>query len=245
MEVVCIATYVIADIHGEYDMFMELLGKIKLKETDLLYILGDVLDRGPHPIKVLLKLMEMPNAICIAGNHEFMASECLEFLCKEITDASIEALDEKTLDHLVTWQYNGGKTTIEEFHDLDQETRQDVIDFIREFMIYEELTVNEKDYLLVHAGLGNYAPEKDVEDYSLKELVWDKADYEIKYFDDTYVVTGHVPTQTIEGNPKPGYVYRTNNHIAIDCGACFPGGRLAAICLETGEEFYSSANNRE
>ena len=36
-----------------------------------------------------------------------------------------------------------------------------------------------------------------------------------------------------------GYIYRKNNHIAIDCGACFPGGRLAAICLDTGEEFYS------
>lgn len=56
-----IATYVIADIHGEYDKFIELLDKIKLKETDILYILGDILDRGPHPIKTLLKLMKMPN----------------------------------------------------------------------------------------------------------------------------------------------------------------------------------------
>lgn len=62
---VYIATYVISDIHGEYDLFMELLEKINLKEPDTLYVLGDVLDRGPHPVKVLLKLMEMPNAICI------------------------------------------------------------------------------------------------------------------------------------------------------------------------------------
>ena len=39
-------TYVISDIHGEYDKFMELLDKIKLKETDTLYVLGDILDRG-------------------------------------------------------------------------------------------------------------------------------------------------------------------------------------------------------
>ena len=80
------ATYVISDIHGQYDMFMELVDKIKLKETDTLYILGDILDRGPHPIKTIRKLMEMPNAICLVGNHEFMALECLEFLMKEITD---------------------------------------------------------------------------------------------------------------------------------------------------------------
>lgn len=55
-----------SDIHGEYDKFMELLDKIKLKETDTLYILGDILDRGPHPIKTLRKLMDMPNVICIS-----------------------------------------------------------------------------------------------------------------------------------------------------------------------------------
>lgn len=77
-----IATYVISDIHGEYEMFMELLEKIGLEEWDTLYILGDILDRGPHPIKVLLKLMEMPNVCCLVGNHELMAIECLEFLCE-------------------------------------------------------------------------------------------------------------------------------------------------------------------
>ena len=80
------ATYVISDIHGEYERFMELLEEIELKDTDTLYVLGDVLDRGEHPIKVILKLMEMPNAFCIVGNHEVMALECLRFLCQEITD---------------------------------------------------------------------------------------------------------------------------------------------------------------
>ena len=39
------ATYVISDIHGMYSKFIELLNKIKLKDTDTLHILGDVLDR--------------------------------------------------------------------------------------------------------------------------------------------------------------------------------------------------------
>ena len=141
------ATYVISDIHGQYDMFMELIDKIDLKQTDTLYVLGDILDRGPHPIKVLKKLMEMPNAICIVGNHEFMALECLEFLMKEITDMSLEELDEEMLDNLVTWQYNGSKSTIDEFSELSSDEKQDVIDFIKEFLIYEEVTVSDRDYL--------------------------------------------------------------------------------------------------
>ncbi len=234
-----------SDIHGRLDMFEEVLEKINLKDSDTLYILGDVIDRGPNPVKILLKLMEMPNVICLVGNHELMAAECLTFLMKEITDMSIEELDEKTLNNLVTWQYNGSKSTIDEFLALDRETRVEVIEFIKDFSIFEELTVNDTDYILVHAGLGNFSKDKDLEDYSLYDLVWPRADYEIKYFDDIYVISGHTPTQLIEENPNPGFIYRANNHIAIDCGTSFPGGRLAALCLETGEEFYSTPNPEE
>ena len=237
-----IATYVMSDIHGQYDMFMELIDKINLKDTDTLYILGDVLDRGPHPIRTLQKLMEMPNVICLVGNHELMALECLGFLMKEITDSSIEEIDDKTLDNLLTWQLNGCQHTIEEFRKIDAEEKRRVIEYIRETSIYEKMSVNGKNYLLVHAGLGNYSPEKDIADYSLHELIWMRADYDVQYFSDTYVVTGHTPTQNIKANLHPGYVYRKNNHIAIDCGATFPGGRLAAVCLDTGEEYYSSQN---
>ena len=85
-----------------------------------------------------------------------------------------------------------------------------------------------------------------MDEYTLKELVWDRPNYNRKYFEDILLVTGHTPTQLIdENNENPGYIYKKNNHIAIDCGASFPGGRLAAICLETGEEFYSSDNMEE
>ena len=57
---------------------------------------------------------------------------CLQFLNKEITDASIEGLDEEILDNILTWQYNGSKSTIDEFRELDSETKQDVTDFIKE-----------------------------------------------------------------------------------------------------------------
>lgn len=44
---------------------------------------------------------------------------------------------------------------------------------------------------------------------------------------------------TIKDNSRPGCIYQRNHHIAIDCGARYSGGRLAAICLNTGEQFYS------
>ena len=99
---------------------------------------------------------------------------------------------------------------------------------------------------MVHAGLGNFSPQKDIEEYSLHDLVWERADYEKCYFEDMYVVSGHTPTQLIEENPRPGFIYQKNHHIASECGACFPDGRLAAFCLDTGEEFYvENAKDKE
>lgn len=45
-----------------------------------------------------MKIMKMPNAICLAGNHEYMALQCLPFLMKEITEMSIDQLNEKMLN---------------------------------------------------------------------------------------------------------------------------------------------------
>ena len=203
-----ISVYAIADIHGEYDLFMELLDKIALKDSDTLYVIGDVVDRGPHPVKVLQQMMLMPNVIPLAGNHELMAMECLSFLNEEITDESIASLEPEMLDNLLVWQKNGSASTLDEFTRLDPEERLDILDYLSEFQLYEQVQVNGQKYLLVHAGLGGFDPEKDIEDYSLKEIVWDRAEYDICYYKDKYVITGHTPTRYIYNNPNPGYSER-------------------------------------
>lgn len=232
-------TYVISDIHGCYDAYMEMLEKINFSKEDMLYVLGDVLDRGPRPIKIILDLMRRPNVVCLAGNHEYMALECLQFLLKEITPENLGELDADMVEKLLAWQQNGSITTTDEFHKLDSVTRRAVVDFIAEFDLYEEVHIEDKVYILVHAGLGNFSPDKEMWEYELDDLVWKRPDYETSYFPDKYVITGHTPTMGIESNPHPGYIYRNNNHIAIDCGAGF-GGKLACLCLETMEEFYVS-----
>lgn len=232
------STYVVSDIHGKYDKFIEVLDKINLKEEDTLYVLGDILDRGKHPIKVMLKLMEMKNVICIVGNHELMAIRCMDFIIQKITETSTDKFDK--YKNFSIWYRNGAKTTIDEFIKLDSKMKFKIIDYMKNFITYEKLYINNKNFLLVHGGLGDFHPDKKIEEYTLDELVWNRVDYDMKYFDDIYLVTGHTPTMLIESNTKPGYIYKANNHIAIDCGACFHGGRLGAICLDTGEEFYSS-----
>lgn len=237
------AKYVISDIHGNFDMFIELIEKINFSESDELYILGDVVDREPHACKTLLWLMAHDNIFPIIGNHELMALPCLRFLIKEISEENIKLIDDKMVKKLLIWQLNGGTATIGEFHKLTNEKQQAIIDYLGEFSAFEEVETGGNTYLLIHGGLDNYEPGKKIEDYTLQDIVWSRADYDIRYFPDKFVVTGHTPTQYIEDNPHPGYIFHKNGHIAIDCGCNKRNGRLAALCLDTGEEFYSSGNN--
>ena len=38
------STYVISDLHGQLELFNQMLDKIQFKETDHLYMLGDAVD---------------------------------------------------------------------------------------------------------------------------------------------------------------------------------------------------------
>lgn len=234
------ATYVIGDIHGEYEQLKTLLKKMHFSDDDYLYVLGDVVDRGKHPIKALQLLMTLPNCTCLIGNHEVMAMKCLKLLKNEITEEFIGSLEEMDMQYLLDWISNGAESTMEEFQNLSRSEQDDILDFIGDFEAYAELTINDQDYVLVHAGLGNnFCYLTPLEDYTLEDFVWYRPDYEIPYYEDKIVVAGHTPTQNIACNPKPGYIFKENNYIILDCCACSRNGRLAGICLETGEEFYS------
>lgn len=143
------------------------------------------------------------------------------------------------MENLINWQCNGGFSTVEEFKLLDHEAKVAVIDFLKKMLAYVRVSINGNDFILVHGGLGNFMPDKSLDDYSVNELAWSRIDYDVQYFRDTYIVAGHTPTQMIKDNPKAGFIYRKNNNIAIDCGAYY-GGRLAALCLDTNEEYYLS-----
>lgn len=69
--------YVISDIHGNYRRFRSVLKQIKLKPTDALYILGDVIDRHPDGIKILRWIMTQSNVKMLLGIHEYMMLRAL------------------------------------------------------------------------------------------------------------------------------------------------------------------------
>lgn len=110
------STYVMSDIHGNYNSYIKMLKKIDFNDQDTLYILGDILDRGPNPIKIILDIMSRTNVEVIAGNHCVMACECFSFLMQEITEDTLSSIDEEMIEKLIIWQRNGSITTTDEFH---------------------------------------------------------------------------------------------------------------------------------
>lgn len=226
--------YAIADVHGYYDKYQAMLKKIQFRDDDTLYVLGDVIDRGPDGIKILKDMMLRPNVIPLLGNHEFMAAMCLPWLLTEITEESLARLDEARVGALQDWMNNGGSPTLRALGKLSQSERTDILDYLREFSLYEEVEVADQSFVLVHAGLGNFLPEKALEDYILEELLFSRPELDTVYWPDRTVIFGHTPTW-YRGSDKR--ILRRGTWIDIDCG-CGSGGPLGCLCLNAMSEFY-------
>ena len=210
--------YIISDIHGCYDQYRMLLEKIHFTEEDKLYVLGDAVDRGPEPIKVLQDMMGRRNIIFIIGNHDFIMYTLMKKLSVEITaDNYDKHLTSEILLAYNQWCQDGGQITAEQFEKLSYSEKLDMLDYIAEASLYEVIKNNGKEYRLVHAGHTNFSPNKDLDEYDLDDFFEERVDYSKRYYPDEniFLVTGHTPTFLIKDWGKTE-VYRKNGHIAMD-----------------------------
>lgn len=217
-------TYVISDLHGyPLEKFKELLEKAEFSDNDFLYILGDVIDRnGDGGVEMLCWLLEQPNVQLILGNHEAMLLSCA-FVFDEITDDSINAMTGDKLSLLNHYMFNGGDVTLGALRALkikSPEAISDVLDYLHDTPLYEAITVGENDFLLVHAGLDNFSPDKKISEYSSHDLIWSRPRLDKEYFDDIITVLGHTPTMHY-GTMYKGKIIKTKTWINIDVGAGF------------------------
>ena len=228
------ATYVISDIHGCYEEYVELLEKLQLSNLDDLYILGDAMDRGPEPIKVMLDIISRPNVFYILGNHD-----ALMFFALRLSEKGTAYAEEAYAD----WMQNGGNVTARQFQALPMEVQQEIWTYLEDAPAYDVVECGNKRFILAHAGIENFHEDKSLEDYDMEDFLWNRTDYGRKLFsnDRSFLVTGHTPTPLIRPDRRP-LVYEENGHIAIDCGCVF-GGALAAYCIETGQATYVPNKN--
>ena len=199
---------------------------IDLLPDDTIYVLGDVIDRGPDGCKILLDMMGRPNVLPILGNHEFTAAVCLPWLMEEVTDRSLADLDGTRLAALQDWIRNGGGLTLRGLQKLSRAEREDILDYLREMELYAEAEASGRSFVLTHAGLDHFSPDKPLEDYALEDFLFYRPKPDEAFWPDRYLVYGHTPTRLLRaqmGQPLSDDILRCGRQIAIDCGCCFDG----------------------
>ncbi len=224
--------YVLSDIHGHMPRFKSILRQIKLKDTDTLYILGDVIDRNPDGVKILKMIMKMPNVKMLRGNHEHMLLDALYYHPYPPKPA--------WRDHeLRLWYRNGGEITNNHWKHSRLDDREKMTQYLLRLPINIDIEVNGKPYKLVHGKALRANPvHNETEEDLIFSAVWDRYLPRFNGPKDTTVIFGHTPTayyQTVH----PYEVWFGNNLIGIDCGCAYPEGRLACIRLDDMKVFYS------
>lgn len=151
-------TYVMSDIHGAYEQYEQMKKKINLQKSDILYIIGDIFDRGPGTYKILKDIMENNNIILLLGNHEFSYVQIYENnnLYKETKKEKYKQVANEWIEY-ISDPAAGGVVTIDFlFHKIRKEQREKYLDFLASCDTEKLLNVNGRYFYLTHGSLSTY-----------------------------------------------------------------------------------------
>ena len=143
-------TYVISDIHGNFDKFKEMLELIRFGERDVMYVLGDIVDVGDEPMELLCDLSMRYNIVPIVGEHDLRALKLLTEFNKILTEGG--APDAEIMGELTAWIRDGGAKTLQGFKELDEDMREGIIEYLEEDPSNEENVTRIKNYLAVNGA---------------------------------------------------------------------------------------------
>jgi serine/threonine protein phosphatase 1 len=228
--VVTIASYssqepvaVVGDIHGRLDLLDRLLVALGTRRV---FVIGDVVDRGPDSRGVIDRLLQR-KAVGVRGNHE-------EWLLAWLRG---EGLDDWAIRPKM-----GGLATLRSYgatgvswSDLESQVWR-IPDghraFLESLTLVADLEVMGQRYWLVHAGIPSHVPLEGIPidrvvphlaQHHPRELLWASNDPETMLPVDRPVVMGHQPRDKPMDN---------GDVIAIDTGAAtLERGRLTAVLL--------------
>jgi serine/threonine protein phosphatase 1 len=208
-------SFVIGDIHGCAATLRRLVdGTLRPFPPDRIYLLGDLIDRGPDSKGVLDFIFELRgrglSVSSVRGNHEEM--------CLLAGD-----------DHyyLGLWAANGGLTTMESFQ---ADGPGDIPHIYRDFLNSLPNYILLDNFVIVHAGL-NFDPPSPFDDTSA--MLWTRSPFVNQLrIGGRRLICGHTPvSQTLLEASLD------SSKIMLDNGCVYAGrpdlGSLAALELES------------
>lgn len=240
--------YVCSDIHGQKALWDRLLMQLSMKADDILYVIGDAIDRGPDSMGIMADIVEMENVELFLGNHELMM---------------LDALYHKGRPEIWTYSCNGGERTRKQFRSLEGSRQKQIVDYMKKAWVQKYVEAGGIRYALHHSYWlpeheGNDIRYSDVkkEWQSVFDAVWYSPyrTYEHVppdwYNDGCVHVIGHVPVQSIFASKgfyrvppeelKPPYIDADGHILAIDGGCAMLAygntGGLYCMSLETDQD---------
>jgi predicted MPP superfamily phosphohydrolase len=217
--------FAISDIHGCAKTFEALLNRIAFSKEDVLYLLGDYVDRGPDSKGVIDSILNLQTSgfsiHCLKGNHE-------EIMVKSKED----------IEQFLPWLDWGGLQTLQSFGVYDlREIPQRYWDFLNDL----ENFFLADDYILVHAGLNFETKDPFSDEHAMR---WQRDWYhQINYewLKTRIMVHGH--SQTTTDLIQMARLYLEENQVINIDNGCFsknsPGrGNLCAFELTKRELFF-------
>lgn len=222
--------YVCSDIHADYNLFIKLLNKINFSRNDVMYIGGDILDKGQNSMKLLQFIKNTPNIHTIVGNHEY------DFLKHYWAIMENSPTD-----------FNKTLKTLQNYFEFDGHLLNwDTVDYLESLPYY----IETENFILVHAGLPINKDNKIAILSSVKPefLVYDRHFKEPNVLPSTdkCILFGHTPTSYICNEPKI-LKYKKSGFLGdkitdyckihLDVGTWL-NKTMGCLCIDTLEEFY-------
>ncbi len=265
------ATYVFSDVHGHAATLDRLLTRVSPSDSDTIFMLGDMIDRGPDSVGVMRLCRELPGCVVLCGNHE------------DLMLSYFENPDQQ--QNLADWVINGGGPTAQGLAALPQEECNDYLDWLMGLPLWAYTEVAGKSFVLVHAGLRplqgcgfDVSTEEGLDGYlnsqRPEDLLWIREDFwerrtglVDKDGKGAIVIAGHTPTMYLprmnvtldapiageDGLPrmvKLGASQETGgvaDRWDIDCCAAggFGRGQILMLRLDDDCEFYEPVQEGE
>jgi serine/threonine protein phosphatase 1 len=206
---------VISDIHGCVQTFARLLSKVNLNKEDQLFLLGDLIDRGPYSYNIIVKIWELLDQgyqiYILRGNHEQLFID-------------LSAKSKEKLKSFAKKQYT--------LHLLTKDIRfRPVMRNFFKLLPHYYITGNQ---ILVHAGI-NTSSEAPLKEY--RDMLWIRS-FQVtpSVLGNRQVIHGHVPTPL---NTILKRIKDKKSRIPLDNGCIRAGrsgfGRLLCLNLDTNE----------
>jgi serine/threonine protein phosphatase 1 len=208
-------TFVVGDVHGCVDELDRLLDAMQPEGGDAVCFLGDYVDRGPSPKRVIDRLIRLrdegPTCIFLKGNHEDMFLAFLGYPGR----------------HGEAFLWNGGDATLASYGLLGVEgapAAERLPPPHRDFLLSLRSSAYLGRFLCVHAGV---RPTRPLDLQDEEDLFWIREEFIAAPHPFPYTVLyGHTPQRDVR--------LHLPFKIGLDTGLVY-GNRLSCLELTQGE----------